>query len=264
MARYIHNKSQSAKTYSGVEIASSSFYEIPGNLIFEFSTCDSLLSDIANDVVAMSEDGSTDISGTSNQIDFLKNGFVEPRDASGRYLTRIATTIDGWHYQPHAISFTTSDYDGIFNKGLSDSDYFTETDLGFATIKLYDNTNTLITSSANEGNAVKTVIDWMPTHDYEIVGAKYFQHEIPTSDIFLWIIGAPELSHAYGGSIFFCQGGINLKHVGSGNGLDTDGGSSKYMAYNATYKTSKFRIVIKHSAGVQHTCMVIWETYKAP
>lgn len=264
MARYVHNKTQSTKTYSGVEISASSFYEIPGNLIFEFSSCDDLLSDITSGDVAISEDGSTDLSGVSNQIDFLKNGFLEPRDSSGRYLTRIATTIEGWHYQPHAVSFTTSDYDGIFNKTLSESDFFTESDLGFATIKLYDSNNTLITSGANESNAVKTVVDWMPTHDYEIVGAKYFQNSIPTNDIYLWIIGVPDLGHAYGGSIFFGQGGINLKHVGSGNGLDTDGRSSKYMTYNATYKTNKFRLVIKHPAGVQHTGMVIWETYKAP
>lgn len=264
MARYIHNKSGSSKTYSGIEISASSFYEIPGNLIYEFSSSNDLLSDIANNVVAISENGSTDISGINAQIDFLKNGFVEPRDSSGRYLTRLATTIEGWHYQPHSIEFTTAKYGAVYNKKIDTSDFFTESDLGFTTIKIYDSNNAEITSSANEANAVKTVIDWMPTHDYEIIGALYYQQIEPTNDIRLWVFGAPDVSSSYGGSIPFVQGGINLKHVGTGNGFSSDGRSSKYMAYNATYKTSKFRILLKHQAGLQHTGQIAWEIYKAP
>lgn len=264
MARYIHNKSDSAKTYAGVEISASSFYQIPDNLIYEFSSCDSLLSDISSNVVAMSENGSTDLIGTNNQIDFLKNGFLEPRDSSGRYLTRIATTIEGWHYQPHAIEFTTAKYGGFYNKKIDSSDFFTETDLGFVTMKIYDSNNSEITSSQNEGNAVKTVIDWMPLHDYEVIGALYYQQNEPTQDIRLWVFGVPDVPAAYGGSIPFVQGGINLKHVGTGHGFSSDGRSSKYMTYNATTKTNKFRIILKHPTGVQHTGMIAWEIYKAP
>jgi len=83
VARYIHNKSVDQKTYSGIVIDPGSFYQIPDNLIFEFTTSDQLLSDIANGISAISSNGTSDISGISQQIDFLKNGFVEPRNSDG-------------------------------------------------------------------------------------------------------------------------------------------------------------------------------------
>lgn len=84
MAVYIHNKTGSAKIYSGQEIPANSYYLVPSNFIFDFSTDDSLLSDIISEAIAISKDGTIDISGVSNQLDWLKGFDPTPRDSSGR------------------------------------------------------------------------------------------------------------------------------------------------------------------------------------
>lgn len=84
MTRYIHNKTASVKTYAGQEVPANSYYQIPANLLFDFSTDNSLLEDITADSIAISKDGIVDISGLSAQIDWLKGFDPTPRDSSGR------------------------------------------------------------------------------------------------------------------------------------------------------------------------------------
>jgi len=202
-------------------------------------------------------DGTNDLS-LSDAINHLK-GYSQalPTDTDGSPIQRIKTTKTGWHYQPQWLEITTAKYSG----GFYNKDY-EGNDLGFVTYKIYDNTDTEITSGANEGNAVKTIVDWEPTHDYEIIATKLFQNSIPTTDVRLWAIGLPDVPYAYGGSRIFAEGGINLKHLSTGNAADTDGRSSKMLSYDATNHTNKFRLVIKHDAGVQHTMAMLWEIYK--
>jgi len=84
MAVYIHNKTGAAKTYSGQEVAANSYYLIPSNFSFDFSTDNTLLADIVSGDVAISKDGNTDLSGVSTQIDWLKGFDPTPRDSAGR------------------------------------------------------------------------------------------------------------------------------------------------------------------------------------
>lgn len=180
------------------------------------------------------------------------------RDTEGALLSRNKITKTGWHYQPHALSFKTAKLASIYNKNVAGND------LGFSTIKLYKSNGDEITDSLYENLCVKTVVEWMPTHDYEIVGAKFYQDSTLDTDIYMWVIGVPDIPAQYGGSIPFGQGGVNLRWVASGQGLNTDGRSSKLLVYDATNKTNKFQLVFKHNAGVQHDCMMVWEIYKAP
>lgn len=254
MARYIHNKSQSTKTYAGQTVTASSFYQIPDNLIFDFSTDNNLLSDIANDVVAMSEDGNTDITGISQQIDFLKNGFVEKRDVSGRVIQRFAATIEGWHYQLLSVEIKTAKLAGFYNKDKS------EVDLGFVTYKLYDANGDEIVDAQNEASAVKTVVTLRPTYSFEIVGAILGQAALPTNNLYLWVTGLPGIAN-----IKFSNGGINLRYAGIGAYQLADGRAPKYLAYNAQVPdANSFEITAKHTAGEQHSFQLSFEVYKAP
>lgn len=185
-------------------------------------------------------------------------------DAEGAAINRNKTTKTGWHYQPHWMEVklgehghTNGDYAGIYN---CDED---EADLGFTTYKIYDSNGDEITLGANKLNAVKTVVEWEPDHDYEIIASKIFQKTAPTNDIRLWVKGVPDVPYAFGGSRIFGQGGINLSMLGSGAAADTDGRSSKELAYDATNHTNKFRITIRHNAGETHKFAILWELYKS-
>jgi hypothetical protein len=198
---------------------------------------------------------------SGNSVETLKSQNVNVNnfelDADGRPIQRLATAAKGWHYQPHWIEISTSTINGFFNKNYDD------TDLGFVSLKLYDASDVEITLQTDaDTNCVKTVIDWEPTHDYEIVASKIFSGS-PTEDLRVWVIGAPDIPEYMGGSKVFGQGGINLKLIGDIGAADTDGRSSKFMIYTAGVGTNKFRIVCRHSAGYKHTFGVLWEIYKA-
>ena len=254
MTRYVHNKTNAAKTYSGQEVAANSYYEIPSNLLFDFSTDDTLLSDIASGDSAISKDGSTDISGVSAQIDYLKNGVQEPRDPANRQVVRFAATIDGWHYQLLTTEITTAKKDGFYCKDEDGND------VGFITHKIYDSNGAEITDAQNEGQAVETRFWIRPTHHYEVIGAIFGQNSVPTSDIRLWVTGLPGIYN-----VRFARGGINLKHAGSNMYQLADGRASKYLAYNAqAADANSFKFTLKHTQGTQHTFQVSLEIYKAP
>lgn len=73
MAKWIHNLSGSTKNYHNSDITDGSFYLIPVNLLSEYQSSDSLISDLALGYVKMSSDGDNDLTGTgSDHVDFLK------------------------------------------------------------------------------------------------------------------------------------------------------------------------------------------------
>lgn len=253
MARYIHNKTGSARTYCGQEIPANNFYIIPSNLVFDFSSDDAILSDIASELIAVSKDGSTDISGVSEQIDYLKNGVQEPRDMTNRQVVRFAATIEGWHYQLLSTEITTAKKDGFFSEDEDGSS------LNFVTHKIYDANGAEITDAANEGNAVKTVVWVRPAHSYEVIGAIFGQNAPPSDNIRLWVTGLPGVMN-----VKFARGGINLKHAGSGVYQLADGRASKHLAYVAQAPdANSFKLTFKHPAGSQHSCQVSFEIYRS-
>jgi hypothetical protein len=110
MAKYIHNPTQSAKTYQGREIAAESFYAIPQNVEIEFANDSTLITDLANGIIKMSKDGSTDLSGSiSAHIDFLKTGATLSTD--GIPLTRNTVFADATNFRFRGMAM-----DGIATK----------------------------------------------------------------------------------------------------------------------------------------------------
>ncbi len=183
---------------------------------------------------------------------------IPERDSDGVILSRIKITKLGWHYQVHGLEFTVSKLNSIFNKDTSG------TDLGFTGIKYYNSSDTELvagTQAELDANCVKTVLDWEPTFDFEIIGGTLEQATIPATDTRLWIVAIPDLTVAQGGSVPFTQGGVNLRYTG--NSLDIDGKTAKLMTYDATYHTNKFRMIIKHTVGVQHSIHMLFKIYRA-
>lgn len=186
-----------------------------------------------------------------------------PKDADGAPIQRVKMTSSGWHYQLHGIEFETSRLNGIQSKKVDNSNY------GFATEKFYElinNVETEITGeNLNQGyldtNCIKTIIDWEPNHDIEMLGGALKQLGVPTEDVRVWVVGVPDVPENYGGSKPFVVN-MNLKYL-TGEGIRVDGRSAKYLTYNANNHTSKIRLIFRHPAGHKHKLLMVFELFKA-
>lgn len=251
MAKYIHNKTQSTKTYEGNDCLADEFLLIQDAKLAQFANSDFVLSEIAAGNAKMSDDGETDLSGgVADHINFLKD--FKPVDSTGRPIYRHAITQEGWSAQFHSIGFCTSKLSALYNKDDAGND------LGFLTAKFYNSSGTELTTQGDiDSGCVKTVIGWKPTHDYEIVGGQLMQAAAPSTNIYMWVKGLPGILN-----VMFAQGGMNLKLAGQGGIADFDGRASKFLPYSGGAGTNKFEIILKHDAGVQHELQMVFEIFK--
>lgn len=180
----------------------------------------------------------------------------QPKDNDEAIITRPKAAKAGWTYFLNPVEFTTSKLDSVHSKKHDGNNRSN------ATYKIYDANDVEITAVENESNAVKTVVDYEPTHDYEIIGGQLQQHTKPATNIRLWVVGVPDVPENYGGSKEMV-GGVNLKFIDPTDKVNADGRVSKYMAYSSTYHTNKLRLILKHNPGIQHEVMMIFEMFKA-
>lgn len=252
MAKYIHNITEETKIYEGVECEADAFLLIPEAKLAQYANSDFVIEELAAGNAAMSSDGSTDIDGgASDQINFLKD--FKPTDSTGRPIVRSAVTQEGWGAQFHSIGFTVGTKDSVYNKDDEGND------LGFATLKFYDEDDVEQTTQVNiTANAVKTVLSWKPTHDYEIIGGQLNQSVAPASNIYMWAKGLPGILN-----VMFAQGGLNLKLCPVGNIIDFDGKATKFLPYNGGAGTNKFDFIFRHGVGVTHELQFLIKIFKA-
>lgn len=187
------------------------------------------------------------------------NTILAPSDTDGAPLQRTKLTKTGWHFQCHSLEFTTAKLNSIYN---SDD---TQTNLTFTNIKYYDNTDTELVAGTQlelTTSCVKTVITFEQTYDFEVIGGTLYQGTQPAVDVRFWVTAVPDLSVANGGSVPFCQGGANLRHMGTGAIYDIDGKTPKFMPYDATYHTNKFEVTLTHPVGHQHTALLIMKLFR--
>lgn len=180
------------------------------------------------------------------------------RDASGRPISRMAATINGWHYHSREFEISMSKLDGVKSYDASNAlfaDY---------TCQIYDTNGTEITLQANEGNAVRTRLVWSPSYDYEVLGGKLHQHTRPTTSVRMSAIAGPvDLGMGY------CKAfvpSINLKYVDPAQEINSDGRASKFMALTTEgvpVPTNKFEINFYYNQGDTHEAAMIFEVFKA-
>lgn len=191
------------------------------------------------------------------ETNFKANGNKKldpPKDSDGSPLQRGKITTSGWKAQFHAMRISTATTNGIRNKKKDGSD------LGFCTYKMYAvggaETFTPIL-------AIRTVITWEPNHDMEIVGGTLFQAIPATTNIWMYVTAAAHIPAAYGGSIAFLEGGMNLADVGTGGTVDFDGKSPKWIAYDSVNHSGRFEIELQHDVGVQHSFTLSFKFYRS-
>lgn len=201
------------------------------------------------------DDGADQTDFETNYKPYANKKIERQRDTDGRAINKIAAARPGWTYLLLPIEVTTA------KLGSLDSKLVDGTNRPGITLKFYNASNEEVTDAQYENTIVKTILDFEPAFDYEIVGGYIQQLTRPTTDVHLWVIGVPDISEAYGGSKEMV-GGIDLRFVDPADKVQTDGRASKYMTYSAAYHTNKLRLVLKHNAGLQHDIMICFEIFR--
>lgn len=181
----------------------------------------------------------------------------EQRDSDGSLMSRSKITRTGWHYHMHSLGFEVGVKDSIHDKKIDYTDY------GYTTIKFYDAAMVEKTTQGTiTSDAVWSIIDFEPTHDYEVAGGMVRQRAIPATSIYLWVQAVPDIPEAYGGSKVFVSN-VDLSFLPANGGIDANGRTPKLMVYDVTYHTNKIRIKLRHDTGVTHKLNFLFEMFKA-
>lgn len=181
-------------------------------------------------------------------------------DIDGIPFMRLKASKKGWSFWAVPIEITTSTLLGsVFCKSVAG------VDVPGITCKIYKADDSEITTAgllnANLALCTKTVLDFEPAFDYEMIGGSVRINSNPGQDLRLWIIGAPDIPAIYGGSKEFASG-VNLKFLAPDNSFEIDGRVTKYVTYNATTHQGKLRVVLKHPAGLNVNMQLVIHTYR--
>ncbi len=194
-------------------------------------------------------------------VQYLNTSFnYNNKDIDGATIVRLKAAKKGWSFWAVPVEITTSTLSGTIYCKKADG-----TDIPWVNCKIYNASNEEITTAGlaniNLLSCVKTVIDFEPTFDYEIIGGALRTHSNPGQDVRLWIVGAPDIPAIYGGSKEFASG-VNLKFLAPDSTFDIDGRVTKYLIYNPTTHQGKMRIILKHPAGLQLNMQIIIHIYR--
>lgn len=195
-----------------------------------------------------------------NNFKALGNQALTQSDTDGAQIVRNKAARKGWTYCSLPFEFETSK--------LSDTLYakdFQGNDRTFITMKVYDGDDNEVTepglANINLTTIVKTVIDFEPHYDFEIVGGELRTLTTIADDLRLWLVAVPDIPANMGGSKEM-GGGINLRYLAPGNVFAVDGRVTKFAAYNAIYHTNKIRLIFKYPAGLTEALQITVELYK--
>lgn len=188
-------------------------------------------------------------SGVASIIRVVDEG--AQKDVEGAALQRLKAAPSGWTYQLIGTEFETSKLESLVSPLAS----------GTVELKLYNSSNALITDQVvADADCVKTILDWMPSYAYEIIGGTIkFLPDI-TEDVRLSVIAVPDVPAVAGGSKIMVNK-VNLKFADPQNGVVADGRASKRMD-PSVYNTTKLRIQLDHPAGHKTKFILFVEHFK--
>ena len=187
------------------------------------------------------------------------NHTLNPVDSDNMIIARNKVTKTGWTFNRANIKFETSSKDSLRFKSVD------LVDLPGATLKFFNASGTDITAEAQgvlDSDCVLTQVDFEPPYDNEIIAGSLVLFDEPVNDMWLWVIGVPDIPAAYGGSKEFVTEEA-LHMLGPKQILEADGRASKPLSYSATYHTNKIRAIIRHAAGEKVRMQMTYQQFKA-
>ena len=190
------------------------------------------------------------------ETNFKSLGNKSSSDSDGALIVRPKAAKSGWSFCMTAPEFETSVLNSLYHVD-SDGNVLNE-----CTLKFYDVNNTEITTTEGMTACTKTVLDFEPPYNLEVIGGTLKFANTVNSDFRVFVIAVPDIPYNYGGSRVMVQN-VNLRYIDPKGGIISDGRASKFLAYNATYHTNKLRVVIRHPAGEALKISVLFEIYRA-
>ena len=203
----------------------------------------------------------------------------EPKDPEGRQFTRNVVTEPNWHYSPRSLDFYTAKRNSLYNRSHhcgalnNDATIDASPDMGDGWLKFYDATNTLLVQDGGESdedfqirltaNCCKTVLEFEPDFNYDVLGAKLQFRNPPSDRAYFWFVAAPDVPEAYGGNVVFMGGGMNISFFSDKGYFECDGKSVSRVTYDGTYHSGKVALITKHGVGVQIGVQLILQFYSA-
>jgi len=247
MATVVKNLHQSlSKTFGGVQISSQQTYSISLEELKAFQGDDRLINALTMDPPEASVN---DLYG-SNGVNELMG--LNQHDSEGALMSRIKATKTGWSYHVQGVEFATANSNSVINNDINGND------LGFVTYTMYDDQDEITLIDAN---CTKTVLDWEPSFNYEIIGGKLKILQETTDSIYVYVLGVPDVPASMGGSKEFISC-VNMKFIKDHDEIKADGRASKYLPYDPVYHTNKMRLILRHNAGVTKEFLMMFEVFK--
>jgi hypothetical protein len=234
-----------------IKIDAGQTYDVPFNDELSWANNNEVIQYISNNSLKIIKNG-TEYNTIVEQLSALQGTLVkldESRDSDGVPLQRLKIAANGAKFKTHHIYFKTSDLDSLKERKEDGTSY------DYSTLKLFDINGIEITDSANEGDAVKTVVEFEPPFTYEIIGGGIYQASVPASSLIVHAIFAPTIPEAYGGQIHFINEG-HLEMMGTGKVVDIDGYVPKKINYDSVNHSGRFNFVFHHAAGLQHELLM--------
>lgn len=198
-------------------------------------------------------------------VDFETNfkpipNLVAQEDTDGATIVRVKAARRGWTYGAIPIEFITSEIGSLYSKTLDGQDR------AGITLKFYNSQGQEITDQGlleiNETGIVRTVVDFEPPYDYEVIGGVLRIGSDIAFDCRFWIIAVPDIPAGSGGSKEMA-GGINLKFLAPQQSFHVDGRVSKTLVYSPTLHTNKLRFIFEHLAGTKTAIHINIELFRA-
>lgn len=196
-------------------------------------------------------------SDTTDLDDFVANYLPyanSPQsDGTGRTVVKTAASMKGTTYLSDMATIVT---------GLSATSLKWDETAGNYTAKFYNASNVEVT--ANDATCVKTIVNYAPPEQYEIIGGNVHVRALATQSCVMWVIGgATDLAGVSPTAVKEMVRHLDLECVQIG--VDTDGRASKFMALSTAgvpVPTNKLRFIIRHAAGYQYKFSVSVEIFR--
>lgn len=186
--------------------------------------------------------------------ELFKDGRTETTEFETSYIplanpaeaeqTRIVNCQIGRKLHDRYVTFTTADDQNFDNTDENQVSY------GDVTYWLRDANGDLTTVN---GEAVQTIMDFMPTWDYEVSGGYLFIPAVLPTPVSAWelhIIGAPDIPAEYGGSLPFVANPRISFRAGDYFFLDSSLNPANVSGEVSPY-ARKIRWIISHPLGAQ-------------
>jgi hypothetical protein len=176
-------------------------------------------------------------------------------DVDNALIVRTKAAKKGWTYCATGFTFslaTPASVSALNVDGTSKS---------WITVTCKDASGVIVTDSSLSSTIVQTYVDFEPPYDYEVIGGELRQSLTLIDDVIFFILAAPDIPAAAGGSKVMAEG-LNIKFLAPGNMFSVDGRVSKLLTHNSVYHTSKLRFVFWHRAGLQEQIMITVEHYR--